>query len=51
MIFTTRGFAMNNNQFEQLMRQMQDRVKSDPANPDAENHQGVIRRIIYRAAA
>ena len=26
---------MNNNQFEQLIRQMQDRVKSDPANPDA----------------
>ena len=26
---------MNNNQFEQLIRQMQDRVKSNPANADA----------------
>lgn len=26
---------MNNNQFEQLIRQMQNRVKSYPANPDA----------------
>ena len=25
----------DDNQFEQLIRQMQERVKSDPANPDA----------------
>ena len=35
VIFTIRGDEMNNNQFEQLIRQMQDRVKSDPANADA----------------